>query len=223
MEPTSADLAALRALSTPTVSNAIEAFDVRPRNSGFMHSGIRCMFPELGVMVGYAATLRFAASAPPARPASRYLSWKHSQTLPAPRIVVAQDMDPTPGVGAFFGEVMATIHGRLGCVGAITNGCVRDLDEARGLGFHFFASGACVSHAYVHQIDYGGPVEIGGVVVRDGDLIHGDKHGVLLVPKELVREIPAMAARQIEREKVLLDICRSPDFTVEALSREFES
>jgi 4-hydroxy-4-methyl-2-oxoglutarate aldolase len=118
---------------------------------------------------------------------------------------------------------MATIHGRLGCVGAITNGCVRDLDEARSLGFHFFASGVCVSHAYVHQIDHGTPVEIGGVTVRDGDLLHADKHGVLVVPIEIAREIPAAAARQIEEEKVLLNLCKAPDFTIEALRDAFES
>src|SRR5258706_12612530 len=118
---------ALRNLSTPTVANAIELFNVRPRNEGFLAPEIRCLFPDLGVMVGSAVTARFAARQPATRPGSRYESWKYILEMPAPRVLVLQDMDEPPGVGAFIGEVMTTIHQRLGCVGAVTNGCMRDL------------------------------------------------------------------------------------------------
>ena len=216
-------LNALRALSTPTVANAIELFNVRPRNQGFMSPEIRCLFPDLGVMVGYAVTARFAAREPATRPASRYESWKYFLQIPEPRIVVLQDMDEPPGVGAFFGEVMATIHQRLGCIGAVTNGHVRDLDEVRPLGFHFFAGGACVSHSYVHLVEFGEPVTVGGLVVHSGDVIHADKHGALVIPKEIASEVPAAAARVAEREQRILAHCRSPQFSLEELKRLLES
>jgi len=216
-------LNALRGLSTPTISNAIELFNIRPRNQGFMSPEIRCLFPDLGVMVGHAVTGRFAARQPATRPASRYESWKYIQEIPEPRIVVLQDMDEPPGVGAFFGEVMATIHQRLGCIGAVTNGYVRDLDEVRPLGFHFFAGGACVSHAYVHLLEFGKPVTMGGLVVHSGDLIHADKHGALVIPKEIASEVPAAAARVAEREQRILSHCRSPQFSLEELKRLLES
>ena len=216
-------LQALRALSTPTVANAIELFNIRPRNQGFMSPEIRCLFPDLGVMAGYAVTGRFAAENPAARPASRYDSWKHILEIPEPRVMMLQDMDQPPGVGAFFGEVMGNIHKRLGCVGVVTNGHVRDLDEVRALGFHFFAAGVCVSHAYVHLIDFGAPVKVGGIVVRSGDLIHADKHGALVVPKEIAIDIPQAAARVTEREQRIIAHCQSPNFSIEELKKIFES
>ncbi|MHB8523382.1 MAG: RraA family protein [Limisphaerales bacterium] len=223
MELTNEDLEALRKLSTPTVANAVELFNVRPRNQGHMSPEIRCLFPDLGVMVGYAVTMRFAAEQPATRPASRYESWKYILETPGPRVVVLQDMDVPAGAGAFFGEVMSTIHQRLGCVGAVTNGHVRDLDEVRALGFQFFAGGVCVSHAYVHLLDFGAPVNVGGLVVRTGDLIHADKHGVMSVPKEHAREVPQAAAKVFEREQRIMEHCKAADFSLEELKRRLES
>src|SRR5262245_7329625 len=117
-------LEALRKISTPTLSNAIELFNLRPRNEGFMCGDIRCLFPELGVVVGHAVTARFAAARAATRPASRYDFWKTIEAVPAPRLLVLQDLDEPCGVGAFVGEIMATIHQRLGCLGVITNGHV---------------------------------------------------------------------------------------------------
>jgi regulator of RNase E activity RraA len=216
-------LEALRSLSTPTVSNAIEQFNLRPRDEGYLSPDVRCLFPDLGVMVGHAVTLRFAAEQPAARPGSRYESWKFMLETPEPRVLVLQDLDQPPGAGAFIGEVMATIHRRLGCIGAVTNGCVRDLDEVRALGFHLFAAGVCVSHAYVHLVDFGTPVKVGGRVVRTGDLLHADKHGVLVVPREIADQIPDAAARVTEREQRLIAHCNSSDFSLEALKRLYES
>src|SRR2546429_5747471 len=157
------------------------------------------------------------------RAGSRYESWKYMLESPEPRVLVLQDMDQPPGAGAFIGEVMATIHQRLGCVGAVTNGHVRDLDEVRALGFHFFAAGVCVSHAYVHLLDFGTPVKVGGLVVQTGDLIHADKHGVLVVPKEIAHKIPEAAAKVTEREQRMIGHCKSPDFSLEELKRLYES
>src|SRR5439155_2809420 len=124
------------------------------------------------------------------QPASRYESWKHLLQLDQPRVLVLQDMDDPPGIGTFLGEVMVSLYQRLGCVGVVTNGVLRDLDEVHALGFHYFGAGAGVSHAYVHLIDYGNPIEVGAVIIRTGDLLHADKHGVLVVPKEVAAEIP---------------------------------
>ena len=217
-----ADLEALRKLSTPTVANAIELFNVRPRNQGFMSPEIRCLFPDLGVMVGYAVTARFAARQPGSRPAPRHDFWKRILETPEPRVVVLQDLDHPPGVGAYFGEVQTNVHRRLGCVGVVTNGHVRDLDEVRALNFHYFAGGVCVSHAYVHLTDFGSPVPVGGMTIQPGDLIHADKHGVLVVPREIVRDIPKAAVQVTEREQRIIAHCQSPVFSLEELKKLFE-
>ena len=206
-------------LSTPTVSNAIELFDVRGREEGFTDSSVRCIFPELGVMTGYAATLRMSSTAPPPpdglERSFRY--WKSILKVPAPRVVVVQDLDDPPGLGAFWGEVNANIHRALGCVGAVTNGSVRDLDEVKALGFHLFAGSVAVSHAYNHVVDFGVPVRVGGLEVKPGDLIHADKHGVLTVPKGVAPRVPEAAMLIADREKEVMDLARRRDFSLDEL------
>ncbi|MFO1501118.1 MAG: RraA family protein [Verrucomicrobiota bacterium] len=217
MALSTAQITALAKITTPTVSNAIELFDVRPRHEGFMSPQIRCLFPDLGVMVGYAVTARFAAEQPAAQPVARSELWRKILQIPEPRVLVLQDLDQPPGVGAFVGEVMATIHQKLGCVGVVTNGHVRDLDEVRTLGFHMFAGGPCVSHAYVDLVDVGSPVKVGGLTVKTGDLLHGDKHGVLSIPEEVADRLPEAAAKIAVREQRIFDHCRSGAFSLETL------
>jgi regulator of RNase E activity RraA len=117
-----------------------------------------------------------------------------------------------------WGEVQSNIFKALGCAGAITDGCVRDLKEVRELGFHFFARGPGVSHAYVHVISAGEPVTIGGLTVHPGDLVHADQHGVLLIPIAIAPELPAAAETVIEREQSFLRWVRSPEFDPDRLA-----
>src|SRR5689334_12307404 len=118
----------LRLYDSCTLSNAIERFDVRPRDTGYMSTDVRCIFPDLPVLVGYAATVTIRARGDVARRPDDPL-WRHVVSLPGPRVVVVQDLDDPPGAGAFWGEVMSTIFLALGCEGTVTNGCVRDLQE----------------------------------------------------------------------------------------------
>jgi regulator of RNase E activity RraA len=214
-------LQALARYDSPTLANAIETFDIQPRDVGFADSRVRCMFPELGRMVGYAATATIVARGEPRDDwagAGNDALYAHARTIPAPRIVVVQDLDDPPAHGSLWGEVHATIFGALGCVGAVTDGAVRDLDEARGMGFHFFAAGPSVSHAYVRVETVGEPVEIGGLSVAPGDLLHADQHGVLRIPPEIAAELPAAADRVIEREQALLRWVRSDEFDPDRLA-----
>jgi regulator of RNase E activity RraA len=209
-------LEALQRYDTPTLANAIEEFDVRPRDEGFASLDIRCMFPELGVMVGYAATATIRARGRGHDDQSPL--WAHVLGIPGPRVVVVQDLDEPPAHGALWGEVNATIFQTLGCVGAVTDGCVRDLSEVRDMGFHFFARGPGVSHAYVRVESVGEPVQLGGLTVGPGDLIHADQHGVLLVPGEIAGQLPEAADRVIEREQTFLRWVRSPEFDPDRLA-----
>src|SRR4051794_41623400 len=124
----------LRTFSTPSIANAIETFEVRGNHEGFMDGSIRCMFPDLGPLVGYAATATIRA-ATPGESANREL-WAHVYSTPSPRIVVVQDLDEPSGVGSLWGEVNSNIFQVFGALGVITNGCVRDLDEMHAVGFH---------------------------------------------------------------------------------------
>jgi len=211
-------LEALRRYDSPTLSNAIEAFDVRPRDEGFAGMEIECLFPELGVMIGYAATATIRARGRGDGDADHSRLWALVRSLPEPRVVVVQDLDDPPGVGAMWGEVQSSIYKALGCAGTVTDGCVRDLKEVREMGFHFFARGPGVSHAYVRLESVGGPVRVGGLTVRPGDLIHADQHGVLLIPTAIAADLPAAADRIIEREQEFIRWVRSGEFDPDRLA-----
>ncbi len=213
---------AFRRLDTCTVSNAIETFEVRLRNEGFADSTVRCMFPRSDSMIGNVVTAKIRCSGPPVE-GHAYLErtdwWNAILSVPPPRVVVIEDIDKTPGRGALLGEVHANILMALDCVGAVTNGAVRDLHAVESMGFYFFANNAAVSHSYVHIVSVGGPIEIGGLKVRTGDLIHGDCHGVLSIPRDIAPEIPAVAKRIREKERRIIALCRTPDFSFQKLGK----
>jgi 4-hydroxy-4-methyl-2-oxoglutarate aldolase len=212
------ELRTLRRFNTPTISNAIELFNVRPRHTGFLPHTIRCLLPELGAIVGYAVTSKTKAAPPePGEPEADLLGdyFRYVADQPGAKIAVGQDLDDPPGLGAQFGEVTATIHQKLGCVGHITSGCPRDLDEVQALGFQLFGLNPCVSHAYVRLVAFNTPVVIGGVEIHSGDLIHADKHGVCIIPHEVAHRLAAACLEVERRERPMLDYCTSDEFDLE--------
>ena len=219
MALTPQELDAPRKITSPTVANAIETFKVRPRQEGFMSSGIRALFPELGPMVGYAVTALIRAEQAPeeGHRASTFAWWDYVQTIPAPRVIVVHDPDDLRGQGAQWGEVQANIHKALGCVGVVTDGSVRDLDEVRTLGFQFCAEHVSVSHAWVHMVDFGLPVKVGSLWVKPGDLLHGDQHGVVSIPHEIASKVPEAVLKVEAAERRIITACQAPDFSVEKL------
>ena len=215
-----ADLDALRRLETCLVEDAIETFDLRALNTGFASSSVRCMFDDLPPMVGYAATARLRSGDRPMSGGSyhdRADWWNSILQVPEPRVVVLEDIDDQPGVGALLGDVHAAMLKSLGCVGFVTNGAVRELPAVRAMGLQVFAGNVAVSHAYARIIDFGSAVQAGGMPVRPGDLLHGDRHGVVSVPKQIAAEIPRVAMELKERDRRILEICNASDFSVEKL------
>jgi 4-hydroxy-4-methyl-2-oxoglutarate aldolase len=217
---TQEELDALRQFDTCMVANAIESFHVRLCNTGFADARVHCMFPDAPPMVGYAATARLRSGDPPIVGTFRDRAdfWNSILEVPAPRILVLEDMDDPPGRGAFVGDVHAAILKALGCVGCLTNGAVRELPSVRKMGIELFAGSVAVSHAYAHIFDYGVKVTVGGMDVRPGDLLHGDRHGVLTVPPAIATEVPKAAEGLRRAEQTIIDFCRSRDFSVAKLS-----
>ena len=219
------DFASISRLDTCTVSNVIERFDVRPRNEGFIYDDVQCRFPHFAPMLGYAVTARIRSSTPPTTspPITRgcYYDrmdfWRYVVTLPEPRVIILQDVDRLPGFGAFVGEIHAQIALALHCVGCVTSGAVRDLPAVEATGFHLFSRKVSVSHAYAHIVDFGEPVEIGGLKIHPGNLVHGDRHGVLVIPHSIAAEIPKAAAACVEEERSLIALCQSQGLTLDTL------
>jgi 4-hydroxy-4-methyl-2-oxoglutarate aldolase len=216
----------LRQLDACSVANAIENFGARLRNSGFADSTVRCVFEDFPPTVGYAATIRVRTSDPPMDGDSYYyrLDWlDHLLTVPAPRVLVIEDLDRQPGLGAFIGEVHANILQAMGCVAVVTNGAVRDVDGVRTLQFQMFAGNLSVSHAFAHLFDFGGPVEVGHMHVQPGDLLHGDRHGVQTIPLEIAQKVPAVVRRMNKEEQEIIKLCQSSAFTLERLRSDVDA
>jgi 4-hydroxy-4-methyl-2-oxoglutarate aldolase len=215
------DLEKLKDLDSCTVSNAIERLNVRLRNEGFLSGVARCRFPKLPPMVGYAATARIRTASPPMIHRCYYDRmdwWNYVASLPEPRIMVLQDVDHNAGLGAFVGEIHAAIGVALHCVGCVTNGAVRDLPAVEAMGFQMFANHTSVSHAYAHIAEFGEPVEIGGLKISSGDLLHGDRHGIVNVPLSIANQVPKMATEITAEELALTQFCRSPRFSLQELA-----
>jgi 4-hydroxy-4-methyl-2-oxoglutarate aldolase len=197
----------LARFDTATICNAIELFEVRPRDHGYMNAAIRCCFPELRPMVGFAATAAFRASGLPAtgnaygRLADQIQQF---ESLPGPAVVVFQDLD-CPPVGATFGEMMCRTYQSFGSVGLITTGGARDLDQVHPLRYPVFSNSVICSHGYSHLMNIGAPVHVGGLYIRQGDLIHGDRNGVTTIPLDIAAEVGDVAGEFSAAERLLIE------------------
>jgi 4-hydroxy-4-methyl-2-oxoglutarate aldolase len=210
----------LRHTDTCSVSNAIETLHVRMCNEGFVQGSIRCLFPDLPPVAGYAVTAAIRSAAPPISGHCYYQRpdwWHYVAASPGPKIMVVQDLDHVPGTGALFGEIHAEIGRALGCVGYLTNGIVRDMGPLQALGIQCFARGAGVSHSYAHIVEFGVPVHIGALKIAPGDLLHGDLNGIHSIPFSIADQLPPLVREIAARESELIALCRTPDFSADKL------
>jgi regulator of RNase E activity RraA len=212
----------LRAIDSPTIANAIEHFKVRPRVAGYAGAGLRCLIPNMGTMLGYAVTCKGDSTTEGKDRrdhADLYRAITSIQPLPAV-VVIGDDGDPSRlDLSCHAGEMMATTMKRVGAIGLITNGGIRDIKEVTALGnFHYFGRGLVVAHGQPCIYDVGATVNICGMEVRPGDLLHGDENGVTVVPAEIAAQVVAQALAVREMEQKRLQDILGPDF-----HRQFES
>jgi regulator of RNase E activity RraA len=217
------DLALLNELgkySTPSILNGLKRLGRKPEELESMdRTLIHCMSPHLGVRIGYAVTRKIAtrrsggpSKVPPGTVDQGLLE------VPSPRFLVVENVGDWRGPVCIWGELAANINVALGCTAGVTNGPVRDLPEMEALGFQSFAGGAAPGGGYVDVLEISCEVVVGGVTVKPGDLIHADRHGIVKVPIKLAPQLPD-AIRQVESfERGIVDICQSPEFTVEKLA-----
>ncbi len=217
------DLEALRRYDTPTICNALEVVAPERRSAGFTTETKVCEVPGLAPMVGFARTATIRSAVAPSRSpeqmrARRLEYYAYVADGRGPTVVAIRDLDAHPGLGAFWGEVNSHVHKGLGCLGTVTNGSIRDLDDLAAE-FQMLAGKIAPSHAHVHVVDFGDPVEVLGMAVAHGDLIHADRHGAVVVPAAVARALPEAAELIGRREAVILAAAARADFGIEALRR----
>ena len=220
---TAADLNKLTEWDTPTICNGLEHLSSEYRVKSFTVEQMQCFDPSLPPIIGYARTAMIRSMTPPeGKPEDiREMRARYYETIsapPNPSISVIQDLDPTPGFGAFWGEVNTAIHKGLGCLGVVTNGSFRDID-ACAPGFQLLGGKVAPSHAWVHLVAIECEVNIFGMAVKPNDIIHADRHGAVVVPEECVKELPSAIDVLTRREAVILEVARSPGFSVEILKK----
>lgn len=201
---------------SPTVANVIELFDVQSRVAGYSNATLKAVYPDLPPAVGYAVTATFR-SAYPASTQDGYGGMpqliEDALALPAPRIIVFQDLDEPP-VSATYGEVMATTFQAFGFAGLVTSGAARDIEQVRALKFPCWASGVIVSHGYNHFLASGVPVNVGGLLVKPGDLIHADANGIVNIPQTIARGVAELCQPFMQAEQIVLDYLHRPNATL---------
>jgi len=215
------DLEALRQWDTPTICNALEVVVPQRRGHGFTVRPLVAADPKLPPICGLArtGTIRAAVPAPRTKEEARAMRigwYEYVAKASLPTVVVLQDLDDTPGFGAFWGEVQSNVHKALNCLGCVTNGSIRDIDMLAP-GFQLLAGAINPSHAHVHTVAFGQEVTVAGMHVAHEDVVHADRHGAVVIPHDAVRKIPAAIELLVRKEKVILDMCRDPDFSVAKL------
>ena len=201
----------LQSIDTPTVCNIVEMVAPERRGHGYTVKHLFCPFPDLPPIVGFAKTVTAKAKDKVALGSYMekrldYLDYIAAQ--PQPGIAVIQDLDDIVGFGAFWGEVQTNIHKALGCLGTITNGSIRDIPQVAP-GFQMLAGSIAPSHAFVHVVDFGGNVNIHGMAVKSGDLIHADQHGAVIVPINTIDGMKAAAPKLAAKEAQIIDAAKS--------------
>ncbi len=201
-------LTLLRRVDTPTVCNAIEVVQGKRGFQGFTRGTFVASAPLEPAMVGYAVTAQIAGLAHPTEPpatirARRMAYYKAMYDGPKPSVAVVEDVDHSNAVAAYWGEVNATVHKSFGMSGALTNGVVRDLGDLPE-GFPILAGSIGPSHGFAHVRSIGQPVQVMGLTIKPGDLVHADRHGAVVIPPDVVPYLAAAIAKLQSTEKVVL-------------------
>ncbi len=209
----------LRSIDTPTVCNLMEIVAPQRRGAGYTVHHLHCPFPDLPPMVGFAKTVTIRARDAVSGPSymqKRLDYLDYVAAVPKPSVVVIEDKDEPPGHGAFWGEVQSNLHKALGCLGTVTNGSIRDI-PAIAEGFQMLAGSIGPSHAYVHVVEFGGPVTVHGMAVKSGELIHADRHGAIVVPIETIDGMQTALDGLSKQEAKIIAAARCPGVTVETI------
>lgn len=209
-------LTLLKQVDTPTVCNAIEVVEGKRGFDQFTRGTMLSSAPEEGAIVGYARTAKISAIAPPSEApevikARRMDYYRHMASGPRPAIAVVEDVDGADAIGAYWGEINTTIHKGFGLNGALTNGVMRDLGDLPE-GFPVIAGSIGPSHGFVHVKEIATPVTIFDLTINDGDFVHADRHGALVVPSKHMDKLEAGVRKLLETERIILDAAKGSDF-----------
>ncbi len=220
-------LSLLESVDTPTVCNAIEVAQGKRGFNEFTRGTMLASHPDAPAMVGYARTAKIAAVNPPDESADvirarRMDYYRHMAAGPRPAITVVEDLDFPQCIGAYWGEINTTVHKGFGLSGALTNGVMRDLGDLPD-GFPMIAGSIGPSHGFVHVKEIATPVTVFDLHISDGDLVHADRHGALVIPEDVIGDLQNSIERLLETEKLVLEPARKEGFDFSRFEQAWEA
>lgn len=209
----------LQKVDTPTVCNAIEVAEGKRGFDAFTRGTLIAADPQLPAICGFARTARIRAVSPPKDAPEivrerRMGYYRHMAEGPRPALCVIEDVDYPDCIGAYWGEINTAVHKGFGLSGTLTNGVMRDLGDLEP-GYQVLAGSIGPSHGFVHVVDFGEPVDVFGLTVRDGDFVHADRHGAVVVPPKVLAGLGQAIAKLQASEALVLDPARAADFDFE--------
>lgn len=214
----------LQSIDTPTVCNALELLAPERRGYGYTVRPLVCTRPELPPIVAVARTVTIRAAHPSHLKGAEARELQNAYYAyvdegPKPSVMLIQDLDGEQrGYGSWWGEVNSNVHNGLGCLGVITDGSVRDIPDIAD-GFQMLADRIGPSHAYVHPVDFGRTVNVAGMRVTHGELIHADQHGAVVIPWEVATQVKEAADSIARRERVIIEAAQEPGFNMKRLRK----
>ena len=219
-------LTLLRSVDTPTVCNAIEVAQGKRGFSRFTRGTMICSAPEDGAIVGFAKTAKIAAVEPPTENQDiikerRMNYYRYMSEVDGPMVTVIEDVDYPDCIGAYWGEINTKVHKGFGLSGTLTNGVMRDLGDLAE-GFPVVAGSVGPSHGFVHVREIDTPVNIFGMTVIPGDLIHADRHGAVVIPNEVIPILKDSIHKLFASERLILDPAEKTEFSFDDFKKAWE-
>ncbi len=214
----------LRQFDSATISNAIEYFKVRDATEGYASMEIRCIFPELPPMVGYAITCIADSTTPEPKRPNKQEDWLDMiSSAPKPAIIVIQTAGPEPLKTCLGGDMICLAYKKLGATGLVIDGGIRDVSGIRknAPGFQVFSPGTVVSHGTLTKLELGVQVTIGGLRIDPGDLLHGDENGLVSIPKDIAQSVAERAKLVRDEESTVFNLLNKPSLTINEIKDVF--
>jgi len=207
---------ALKRYDSATIFNAV-ALKLGLPNLDYTDHTIRCLMPDMGLVAGFAVTAEVTTNDEDSTALEWIDYYDYLGSQQGPLIAVFQDLATNPGRGACIGDGMARVHKRLGVVGFIAEGTVRDLVGIRHVGLPVWAWGTVPGHGVFNMNRFGAPVTAGRLRSHSGDLLLADSDGVGRIPTDQVDDVLQLAEEVRTREAALFDFYESDTFSLQKM------
>lgn len=215
-DPLAAALLELRDFDTALLANTIGYIDATPPDRWYAGGSIRSVTPTIAPSCGIAVTCKLDSSTPgqTADMDAFWMQLEQMQHARVPTVWVVQCIGSRPDHECVIGDGMGKMLAAVGCVAVVTDGGVRDIRGLHTIPIAAYCRGPVIHHGPMRITAAGEPVEIGGITINAGDVLHGDAEGVIKIPRACVTKLSEAAVRMRAAENDVHLLLRRLDLSV---------